>query len=73
MEGEIAALFYRYKTNGGFEYVADLLIGPRAAQAPGQRVDAVRTHPGDSGTLWLLEPVGRGSDAKVRRPTSKAH
>ncbi len=24
MAGEIAALFYRYKTNGGFEYVADL-------------------------------------------------
>jgi hypothetical protein len=32
MSGEIAALFYRYNTNGGFEYVADLLIGPRAGE-----------------------------------------
>ena len=31
MFGEVEALFYRYKTNGGFEYVADLMIGPRAA------------------------------------------
>ncbi|MCA1556140.1 MAG: hypothetical protein LC747_05570, partial [Acidobacteria bacterium] len=29
MIGEIHALFYRYKSIGGFEYVSDLLIGPR--------------------------------------------
>ncbi len=29
MIGEISALFYRYKSIGGFEYVSDLLIGPR--------------------------------------------
>ena len=33
MLGEIQGLFYRYKTGGGFEYVADLFIGPRNAGA----------------------------------------
>jgi hypothetical protein len=46
--GEVTALFYRYKSVGGFEYVADFLIGPRG-DAP------FRTGHGDSGTLWLLE------------------
>lgn len=49
MKGEIAALFYRYKSVGGFDYVADFLIGPRAGAG------SVGTHPGDSGTLWLIE------------------
>jgi hypothetical protein len=48
MTGEICALFYRFKSLGGFEYVSDLLIGPREG---GQ----VGTHPGDSGTLWLID------------------
>ncbi|WP_223843344.1 hypothetical protein [Sinorhizobium fredii] len=56
MQGEIAALFYRYKTNGGFEYVADLLIGPRPADDGDRNTVPFETHPGDSGTLWLLEP-----------------
>jgi len=51
MRGEICALFYRFKSVGGFEYVADALIGPR-----GQR--SVGTHPGDSGTLWLTDVDG---------------
>jgi hypothetical protein len=29
MVGEVSALFYRYKSIGGFEYISDLLIGPR--------------------------------------------
>jgi hypothetical protein len=41
MRGEICALFYRYKSVGGFEYVSDLLIGPRGGRSLG-------THPGDS-------------------------
>jgi hypothetical protein len=59
MFGQIAALFYRYKTNGGFEYIADLLIGPRPTQKSPRKVAAkpLATHPGDSGTLWLLEPM----------------
>lgn len=48
MEGQIAALFYRYKSVGGFEYVSDFLIGPRHDVK-------FQTHPGDSGTLWVLE------------------
>jgi hypothetical protein len=46
--GEIQALFYRYKSLGGVDYVADFLIGPR----DGAGND---TLPGDSGTLWCLE------------------
>ena len=67
MEGEIAALFYRYKTNGGFEYIADLLIGPRSDEENDAKVPTFATHPGDSGTLWLLEP-----DAGDNAATSKA-
>jgi hypothetical protein len=51
MQGEICALFYRYKSVGGFEYVADVLIGPAHDQPLG-------THPGDSGTLWLTDLPG---------------
>lgn len=49
MYGRIWALFYRYKSVGGFEYVTDLLIGPRPDHP-------FKTQHGDSGTLWLLEP-----------------
>ncbi|KQW61063.1 MULTISPECIES: hypothetical protein [unclassified Ensifer] len=66
MEGEIAALFYRYKTNGGFEYVADLLIGPRPAEANKAKEPTFATHPGDSGTLWLLEPDDEGKSPKSK-------
>jgi hypothetical protein len=48
LNGVIRALFYRYKSVGGREYVSDFLIGPM----PGSKVI---THHGDSGTLWLLK------------------
>jgi hypothetical protein len=51
LRGRIWALFYRYKSVGGFEYVSDLFIGARPNQT-------FQTYPGDSGTLWLLEPPG---------------
>jgi hypothetical protein len=62
MQGEIHALFCRYKTAGGFEYVADLFIGPRSAALnidadKGPTTPKFGTLPGDSGTLWLLEPT----------------
>jgi hypothetical protein len=65
MKGEVAALFYRYKTNGGFEYIADLMIGPRPVKASSRKRSepAFATHPGDSGTLWLLEPTADDSKA----------
>lgn len=54
MKGALKALFYRYKSLGGFEYVSDFLIGPRKEH------EDLNTHPGDSGTLWLLESQYEG-------------
>jgi hypothetical protein len=48
MFGQIAALFYRYKSVGGFEYVSDFLIGNR-------KDEPLQTKPGDSGTIWAME------------------
>ena len=48
MRGEICALFYRFKSVAGFEYVSDVLIGPKGTASLG-------TRPGDSGTLWLTD------------------
>jgi len=59
MAAEVAGLFYRYKAQGGFEYVADLFLGPRPippARSTGTPPPSLVTRPGDSGTLWLLEP-----------------
>jgi hypothetical protein len=50
LTGEIHALFYRYKSIGGFDYIADLLIGPRTGQ------EALPTRHGDSGTMWFYDP-----------------
>jgi len=63
MDGEITALLYRYKSVGGFEYLADFLIGPRTGEVPGDASKRGRpqpellTRPGDSGTLWVFAPV----------------
>ena len=51
LEGRIAALFYRYKSVGGLEYVADFLIGGRGDKT-------LATHPGDSGTVWVMASRG---------------
>lgn len=51
IKGEIAALFYRYKSVGGYEYASDFLIGPRKED----NTTGVDTKVGDSGALWLLE------------------
>jgi hypothetical protein len=69
MLGEIQGLFYRYKTGGGSEYVSDLFIGPRSAarNAGGKRIPPPKfaTHPGDSGTLWMLEPAIDPANSKA--------
>jgi hypothetical protein len=44
--GKIKALFYRYKSVGGYDYVSDFLI------APADKAHQTRT--GDSGTIWHL-------------------
>ena len=46
--GRIAALFYRFKSVAGFEYIADLLIGS-------SDTTPLQTLPGDSGTLIVLD------------------
>src|SRR5262249_36230413 len=84
MFGEIHALFYRYKSVGGFDYVAHFFICPRkparnGKSAKGRKIapqhnkhpHTLATLPGDSGTLWLLEPLHtpstkrKPSDAKT--------
>lgn len=47
LRGRIKALFYRYQSLGGWDYVSDLLIAPRKG--------GPCTQPGDSGTVWHLE------------------
>jgi hypothetical protein len=64
MKGEIQALFYRYKSIGGFDYVADLLIGPRGEQNP------LMTREGDSGTVWFFDTEAsseKGNEEKGER------
>lgn len=62
--GTIIGLFYRYKSVGGFDYVADLIIAPREdPDTPGRLPN---TLPGDSGTLWCLEqPWPKGTSGKT--------
>jgi hypothetical protein len=55
--GRIAAFFYRYKSVGGFEYVADFLIGSRTEEP-------LQTRPGDSGTVWVVETDDPEKDLK---------
>ena len=47
LRGRIKALFYRYRSVGGYDYVGDFLIAPRS-DGPGVR------H-GDSGAIWHLD------------------
>jgi hypothetical protein len=56
MVGRIKALFYRYKSVGGYDYVADFLIAPQADEhtPKDKNVEVVQTHRGDSGTVWHL-------------------
>lgn len=53
LEGRIKALFYRYKSVGGYDYVSDFLIAPRQGDAEGGR-EFAQTQPGDSGAVWHL-------------------
>ena len=68
LRGEIRALFYRYKTVGGREYISDFLIGsPTSANTKARKSNAPKgehsaeaprplTAPGDSGTVWFRDP-----------------
>jgi len=48
MTGEITALFYRYKTVGGIDYISDFLISHRQGRP-------LKSQPGDSGTLLCVD------------------
>ena len=63
LTGEIQALFYRYKSIGGIEYISDLLIGPRDEHTP------LNTHPGDSGTVWFFDPALSQEEVKENHLT----
>lgn len=66
LAGEIQGLFYRYRSVGGFDYVADLLIGPREDQP-----EAMLTKRGDSGTLWVIEnPVENITNSKTKKKST---
>lgn len=74
IEGEIQALFYRYKSIGGFEYVCDFLIGPRTKDIeyrPGDLDEVLTVHHGDSGTLMLMEIEGDNADMAIEEANNK--
>jgi hypothetical protein len=52
LRGSVKALFYRYQSLGGWDYVSDLLIAPEQG--------GPCTEPGDSGTVWHLEVARDG-------------
>lgn len=67
LTGKLFAFFYRYRSVGGFDFVADMLIGPTDERTP------LRTQHGDSGTVWVYDqpeprPEGAGAKASRYRP-----
>jgi hypothetical protein len=58
LHGTIKAMFYRYRSVGGYDYVADFLIAP-ADDESGSR------H-GDSGALWYLQMPGQDGKTDTR-------
>jgi hypothetical protein len=70
LEGEIQALFYRYRAMGGDDNVADFLIGPRAS------AQSVNTMPGDSGTMWFWDGAAdqdANKDGDSRKESEPPH
>jgi len=52
LEGRIKALFYRFKSVGGYDYISDFLIAPRDLGE--KQRGKPQTRPGDSGAVWHL-------------------
>jgi hypothetical protein len=88
LEGRIKALFYRYKSVGGYDYVSDFLIAPRdleeeekeqmkllgkVAAAP-RRDSRLPTHtqPGDSGAVWHLVEPPETTARTKKKPQGAA-
>jgi hypothetical protein len=66
IEGQIFALFYRYQALGGYDYVADLLIGPRTGGPE------LRTRAGDSGAVFFYDHVKAAAEAAAAQLRGKA-
>lgn len=49
MSGSVLGLFHRWRSVGGVDQIAELLIGPRPGSA------GVQSRPGDSGALWVWD------------------
>lgn len=58
LQGKIKAMFYRYRSVGGFDYVSDFLIAPEEG--------AQGSHHGDSGAVWHLQMPGPDGKEDVR-------
>lgn len=58
LEGTVKAMFYRYRSVGGFDYVSDFLIAPAQGK--------LGAHPGDSGAVWFLEMPGPDGEEDAR-------
>ncbi|MFZ1946305.1 MAG: hypothetical protein WAW06_02045 [bacterium] len=80
VEGEIYGLFYRYRSAGGFDYVADLLIGPRvddpdkedeSKPRPGAKRPRLVARPGDSGAMVFIDPPGKSAEPKQKGKTKQ--
>lgn len=62
MVGEVQGLFYRYRSVGGMDFVADVLIGCRGAESgPLGRY-------GNSGAVWFVEEPTDVPDQPMLRP-----
>ncbi|MBM3499393.1 MAG: hypothetical protein FJX74_12065 [Armatimonadetes bacterium] len=66
MRGRILALFYRYKTVGGTDYIADFLIGPRSGD------ESLMTRPGDSGALWFYDRASEPPSGPLEKARGSA-
>jgi hypothetical protein len=63
LTGKVFAFFYRYRSVGGFDFVADLLIGPAGERTP------LLTQHGDSGTIWVYDqPHSQSNGDGVKAP-----
>lgn len=55
LQGTVLGLFHRWRSVGGVDQIAELLIGPR----PGSR--GVQSRPGDSGAVWVWDEPADGT------------
>ena len=79
MVGEIHGLFYRYKAQGGYEYLSDFLIGPRTVKAQSKNSENAEdlekdnkhnigftARHGDSGTVLLIQQEQQNESGKSK-------